>query len=246
MKSSISKLIKIFFSLYGWIIFLICGLSAVLLALILPGLNMRKSAVTICSRSIFFLTGIPVKIIGKENLPSSNCVAIANHASYLDGILLKAYLPSRFSYVIKGEMKRVPFAGFLLKRIDSKFVERFKPRERARNMQSLINAAKTGDSLVFFPEGTFTLQPGLNRFKIGAFASARNANAPIVPIVISGTRFILPENTMLPRFGSINIKILKPIKTNHKDYENNKTLIKRARKNMLEILDEPDLMSELT
>ena len=84
------------------------------------------------------LTSVRVSVHGLHKIPGSSCIVVANHASYLDGILLKAYLPARFSYVIKEEMQRVPIASFLLKRVGSKFVERFNPSGSARDTITLI------------------------------------------------------------------------------------------------------------
>ena len=62
---------------------------------------------------------------GLENMPAGQCVVVANHASYLDGVVMAAALPPRFGFVIKREMNDVPAAGLLLRRIGSEFVERF-------------------------------------------------------------------------------------------------------------------------
>lgn len=135
---------------------------------------------------------MPLRIIDQQNLPAGACVVVANHASYLDGIVLKAALPARFSFVIKKEITDVPLASLLLRRIGSEFVDRFNRQAGAIDARRLIKAAAGGQALVFFPEGTFIAQPGLGKFHTGAFATAARAALPIVPVVIRGTRTIGP------------------------------------------------------
>ena len=111
-------------------------------------------------------------MIDTQHLPRGPCVVVANHASYLDGVVLKAALPARFSFVIKKEVSHVPLAGFVLRRIGSEFVDRFNRHAGGMDARRLFKAAETGQALAFFPEGTFLAQPGLGKFHTGAFAIA--------------------------------------------------------------------------
>ena len=151
---------------------------------------------------------MPVRVVDAQHLPAGPCVVVANHASYLDGVVLKAALPARFSFVIKKEVARVPLAGFVLRRIGSEFVDRFNRHAGGMDARRLFKAAETGQALAFFPEGTFLAQPGLGKFHTGAFAIAARAELPIVPIAIRGTRRILPSGRFLPRRARIHIQVL--------------------------------------
>jgi 1-acyl-sn-glycerol-3-phosphate acyltransferase len=51
--------------------------------------------------------------------------------------------------------------------------------------------ARRGESLLFFPEGTFRRMPGLRDFRMGAFIAAAQAGVPVVPVAIHGTRSML-------------------------------------------------------
>ena len=129
-------------------------------------------------------------------------MVVANHASYLDGVVMAAALPPRFGFVIKREMNEVPVAGLLLRRIGSEFVERFNRHKGATDARRVLRTAASGHSLVFFPEGTFTPEVGLGKFHTGAFAIAARAACPVVPAVILGTRRNMPATRVLPRPGS--------------------------------------------
>ena len=191
------------------------------------------------AKIFFFLIGSPVKLEGAEQLPRSPCVVVANHASYLDGIILTAALPPTFTFLIKHEMATFPFAGFLLKRIGSEFVDREKSSHRNRAARRLMKAAWRGDSLAFFPEGTFDDAPGLRPFQPGAFSSASRAKLPVAPIVIQGSRAKLPAGSWLCSPGPLSVRICPPI--DPLVYDSAPALLQAARRAMLEWLGEPDL-----
>jgi 1-acyl-sn-glycerol-3-phosphate acyltransferase len=178
-----------------------------------------------------------------DNLPPDDCVVVANHASYLDGPLLKGYLPWRFNFVIKGEMRNFGPAHFLLRRSGSKFVERSDVRGSTRDARQIVKAALAGESLGFFPEGTFQKEPGLLAFRSGAFAAARKSEMPVVPVAIRGSRYVLPAETFLPRRGPLYIDILPAIAPGDADYETTRSLAEASRQRILTVLDEPDLLA---
>ena len=234
----------VLYGIYAWAVFIVSVLLALFVTLIVPSLHRRRRWVTACARAPFPLAGIQVDIHGLARIPNDSCVVVANHASYIDGVLLQGYLPPRFSYVVKGEMRNAPLIGFLLRRIGSKFVERFDATGSARDARSLLKAAHYGESLAIFPEGTFIAEPGLGRFRRGAFSAAISAGLPLVPVVISGSRDILRSETMLPRHGHVRIDILDPIATDDPAFSSQGALIETARQRMLTVLKEPDLLSE--
>jgi len=234
---------RCFYGIYAWAVFIVCLIGAIGAALLLPGLDRRRRWVRFFARASFPLCGIRVTVRGLEKIPSADGVIVANHASYMDGVLMQAYLPQRFSYVIKGEMRRMPVIGFLLQRIGSKFVERFDTAASARDARHLLKAARDGESLAFFPEGTFVKEAGLGRFHGGAFAAAIKARTPLVPIVIRGSRHILPAGALLPRHGHLQVDILNPIGPEDPAFANNRNLAELARQRMLKVLEEPDLLS---
>jgi 1-acyl-sn-glycerol-3-phosphate acyltransferase len=178
-----------------------------------------------------------------DALPAGHCIVVANHASYLDGLILQAFLPPRFSYVIKGELQNVPIVHFLLRRIGAKFVERFVAAGSARDARTLLRAAAAGESLAFFPEGTFIREPGLGRFRPGAFAAAIKGGLPVVPLAIIGSRDILPGGTMLPKRGPLQVSILDPILPADASFASSAALADAARHRLLGAIGEPDLLA---
>ena len=237
----VTYLLRAFYGLYAWVIFILCCLLALLATLLVPTAPLRHKLAAAASRAIFILAGIPAEMHGMENLPEGNAVVVANHASYVDGMLLKGYLPYRFSFVIKGEMRDIPGVHFVLRRSGSKFVERFHAGGSARDARKIVKAAQGGDSLAFFPEGTFVKEPGVGRFKAGAFVSAIRGNMPIVPVAITGTRTILPAGRFWPWPKRPRFEVLAPIMPGDPAFEHHRLLAEAARQRILAVLGEPDL-----
>jgi 1-acyl-sn-glycerol-3-phosphate acyltransferase len=232
---------RVAYAIYAAITFLILGLSLLLATLILPGVYRRRAAARAVSRAFLRLAGMPLTVRGLDRLAAGQCIVVANHASYLDGLVFTAALPARFSFVIKREMSAVPLAGLFLRRIGSEFVDRQRGAADARRV--LRNAA-SGHSLVFFPEGTFTRTPGLLKFHTGAFVTAARAACPVIPAVVRGTRTALPPSGGLPRPGRIEIDILPPIlpQADTEAAESSSAELRdRARQTILAELGEPDL-----
>lgn len=182
-------------------------MTTVLAVAVLPGELRRRRFACGAANAIFWLTRSQPTVTGLEHLPPQPSVAVANHASYLDGILLSAVMPERFSFVIKREMTRVPVAHFLLRRVGAHFVERSDKRRGAADVRTILQTAGVGGSLVFFPEGTFQDESGIRPFRNGAFAIAFRGDMPLIPVAISGTRHMLPANRRLPRPGRLAVTI---------------------------------------
>ncbi len=234
-----SRLPYLVYTLYALLAFLGVGLAALLLVLVLPGLERRRRVTKAAARLALRLAGSPVTLEGLENLPAGQCVVVSNHASYLDGPVFTAALPARFGFVIKREMAVVPLAGLLLRRIGSEFVERVR-EGRIADARRVMRRAENGHSLVFFPEGTFGITPGLLKFHAGAFITAARAGCPVVPAVIQGTRQALPPDGRLPRPQRLRITLLPPIQPQAGAGAASR-LQQQARAAILAALGEPDL-----
>ncbi|HET9694510.1 MAG TPA: lysophospholipid acyltransferase family protein [Steroidobacteraceae bacterium] len=211
---------------------------AAVLALLVPWLPWRRALTRGCARLWLGLVGLRVRTTGLELLPHGSCVLVANHSSYLDGIVLTAVLPPRFGFVVKREAASMPIAGLLLRRIGAEFVDRHSRGGRQRDARRVVERAEQGHSLVFFPEGTFDAERGLRRFHLGAFVAAARSGVPLVPVVIHGARRALPGETRVPRPGRLHVEVLPPIGGRDETPEH---LRDTARGLVLERLGEPDL-----
>ena len=136
---------SLFYGLYTWTTFLVLGLTA-LAGMGLPGLERRRRVARRMSRTLLTFVGMPLVVRNLERIPEGQCVVVANHASYLDGVVMTAALPPRFGFVIKREMEAVPVAGTLLRRLGSEFVERFIQAD-AEHALFFIPSARDGHSM---------------------------------------------------------------------------------------------------
>ncbi len=242
----VTRLLHGLWWLYAWLIFLLGVLFSLLVVTFVPGLSRRRRLTTAVARAAFVLAGVKVSLGGLESLPDGHCVVVANHASYVDGPLLKGFLPPRFSFVIKGEMRNIPVVHFLLRRAGSRFVERFTAAGSTRDARQIVKAAKDGQSLAFFPEGTFIKETGVGRFRPGAFSAAIMGEMPVVPVAISGTRDMMPSGRLLPVLRRLRVEILPPISPDDPAFAGNRQLAEAARQRIIAALGEPDLLEKET
>ncbi len=225
---------------YAWLALLAVVIPTCVVLALTPGVIRRRRVARAAARLFLCAIGSPVRVEGGAVEPHYPCVVVANHASYLDGIILTAALPAGFTYLIKFEMNRVPIAGFILRRLGSAFVDRDDRSDRQRTARALHSLATRGMALGFFPEGTFDESPGLKPFHLGAFAAAARARLPVVPVVIHGARAKLPSGALLPRPGALRVHICDAVRPPATD-PTARALMAEARRAMLRHLDEPDL-----
>ena len=197
--------------LYGtWaaLAFALVATTVLLVNLFVPRARNRRRVAGAGARLFLRTAGMGLTVDGGARLPPAPCVVVANHASYLDGIVLVAALPPDFAFVIKREMVRVPFAGMLLRRLGSEFVERHDRRQGANDARRVLRRAAAGQSMVFFPEGTFDSQRAIREFHRGAFTTAARAGLPVVAVAIHGARAALPPESPWLRRGPLRVEVL--------------------------------------
>ena len=233
--------LRVVYGAYATSVFLVLGAAALPVLLLLPGLRRRRTLIRGVARGALACMGMRLDSRGLALLPLP-CVVVANHESYLDGVVLCALLPPTFGFVIKREMQAVPAAGWLLTRIGAQFVARNNAVGSKRDALRVLRSAADRQSLAFFPEGTFKLESGLLPFHNGAFTAAMRGAMPVVPLVIRGTRRCLTPGSMLPWPGTITVQALTAITGNTDDGA--AALRDAARGAILEHTGLPDLAAE--
>ncbi|MEP6884499.1 MAG: lysophospholipid acyltransferase family protein [Gammaproteobacteria bacterium] len=190
-------------------LFTALGLITLVINLFLPSLRARRRVAGLASRGFLRAARMHFTVEGLERLPTEPCVVVANHASYIDALAAAAALPPDFAFVIKKEMMHVPLAGLLLRRLGSQFVERFNRHKGGVDARRVLKLAATGQSLVFFPEGTFDETRQIGKFHGGAFTTAARSNMPVVTMAIHGTRDAFPPGGLTAHCLPIRVQILE-------------------------------------
>lgn len=180
--------------------------------------------------SLLKLAGAKITVIGKENLPGTPAVYIANHQGNFDIPILLTSLDKPHALISKMELGRLPFIKDWAALLECVFIDRSNARQSMTALgDAADNLASNGRSIIIFPEGTRSRNGDVGEFKGGAFRVATKANAIIVPIVIDGSYKLMEQNKMWIKPASVTVKILPPIETAGKTREEMKTLPEEVR-----------------
>ncbi|HEY0973808.1 MAG TPA: lysophospholipid acyltransferase family protein [Solimonas sp.] len=230
-------------ALYAWFaaatlsvaFFFVC-----LAVIITPTLRWRREVGRAGVRLALACVGVRIRVRGLEHLPTGANIVVANHASYLDGLVLTAALPRRYSFVVQDGAAGWPLVGLTIRRMNVIFVNRAEARAGARITRLLMRRLQAQESLTIFAEGTFKPEPGLLPFKNGAFIMAARTGAAVVPAGIRGTRRLYGGGRRLPRWSTVEIEIGQPLQADGPEREDALRLRDAARTRVLALCGEPD------
>ena len=164
------------------------------------------------TRAMLAAAGCPVDVTGLAGVTDLGpAVYVANHASYLDSVLMMAILPVDLRFAAKARLARYPLLGTAIRKGGHILIEKGDLSQQMAGAGAVVAPLRQGESLFVFPEGTFVAAPGLLPFRLGAFGAAVETGRPVVPVAISGTRRILPAGTLLLRPGRITVTIGRPL-----------------------------------
>jgi len=200
------------FALYAWPVFILLGMLTWILVVLGPFESWRRKFAHLGARALFLCTFTPFRVTGKQHLAHDRAqIIVVNHSSYLDGFIITAALDIPIHFIVKGELARNLPARLLLQRFGVEFVDRFNAGKGISDVSRIARKSREGQSIVFFPEGTFTSFPGLQPFRMGAFVTAARSGADVVPVAIQGARDILRGSHWFPYRGRIGVTISAPI-----------------------------------
>ena len=160
------------------------------------------------------LAGIRYRVRGLERVPKNRAVVFcANHESNVDPPVLFLALHKRLHVLFKAELTKLPILGKVMVAGGFVPVEREK---REASMASIDRAAasiRTGNSFLIFPEGTRSRTSELLPFKKGGFIMAIKAQAPIVPVAVSGGRSAMQKGSWFVRPVMVDVRVGDPVET---------------------------------
>ena len=127
----------------------------------------------------------------------------------------------------KAALGYVPFIGWHLLRSGHVLVNRKNPG--AGIFKRMQRMARSGASLIVFPEGSRTMDGTVNRFKGGIFLLAIENGLPVVPVSVSGSRIVMPKGRFMVCGATVNVTVHDPIPTTGMTREDARALAERVR-----------------
>lgn len=175
--------------------------------------------------------GARVRVTGLENLEEGRSyVYISNHRSYLDTATLFFFSGKRMGLVAKRELLKVPVMGQGMSFVNIIAIDRSNPERALRSMNKAREVMSEGSSFGVFVEGTRAMPGELLPFKKGAFHLALQTKAPIIPVAIKNTDWMMGKKTGVCFPGTVEMVLLPPIETdNFAGEEDLMELLKKTR-----------------
>ncbi len=164
------------------------------------------------ARSFCWLLFIKVEVTGVEHIKKGQSyVFVSNHQSMSDVFAIYGWLPVIFKWIMKQELRKVPFVGGACKAAGHIFIDRSSRAAAKQSIHKAIEILHDGICVVIFPEGTRTKTGQVNRFKRGAFAIASELKLPIIPISLTGCYEIWPTGRAYATPGKIHMHVSAPM-----------------------------------
>ena len=182
------------------------------------------------ARTLLAVSGVRVQVEGLDRIdPSGSYVFISNHLSYMDTPVALSHIPAQFRFLAKRGLFRIPLLGTHLSRAGHIPVPREDPRAAVKTLQAAAEAIQRKKiSMLIFPEGGRS-NGVLRAFKEGGAYIAIRAGVPVVPLVMIGTREILPLGGGIVLPGKVTLRILPPIDTSRMTLKDRGPLTEKLR-----------------
>jgi 1-acyl-sn-glycerol-3-phosphate acyltransferase len=198
---------------------LLWSAAGISVALVVFALTRRPAAPLAMARRLWAAgllrgAGARVEVEGADELDAASAhLFAANHQSIIDVPALFAALPAPLRFVVKRELRAVPFLGWYIAAMGMVFVDRAGRRDAVKSMRRVPQILRAGQSVACFPEGTRSRDGAIRPFKGGSFAMAIEAGVPVVPVALIGTGGVLPPHGFRVRPGVVRVRVGRPIAT---------------------------------
>lgn len=165
----------------------------------------------------------PVKVSGRENREKNKSyVIISNHQGAFDIFLIYGFLHVPFKWVMKSELKDIPFVGKACKAAGFIFVNNTSFYKALASIYEAEGLLKKGSSIMIFPEGARSHTGKLSPFKKGAFQMATDQHLSILPLTINGPIEILKRGSWKIKPHRMELIIHPPLEPEQKEYTTKK------------------------
>lgn len=183
------------------------------------------------SRVILWLLLIPVKVEGRQNIEKKQSyVFVANHQGAFDIFLIYGHLGRNFKWMMKYQLRKIPFVGFACVKSHQIFVDKRGPKKIKESYDQARMTLKDGISVTVFPEGARTFTGHMGEFRRGAFMLADELQLPVVPLTINGSFNIMSRmrDWHFVNWHRLSLTIHEPIYPVGQGSENIQATMKQA------------------
>jgi len=191
--------------------------------------NLPHKVISIWGKSIIFVSGARVKVRGLCNIdPEKSYIYMPNHQSLFDIPILTAYLKVQFRWLAKVELFHIPVFGQAMQHAGYISIDRTNRKAAFESLRKAAEIIRNGVSVLIFPEGTRS-RDGISSFKKGGFVLAVDSGVPIIPIIIHGTREIMPKKKLSFKTGNVVVEVRPPVETSVYTRKNKDVLLENVR-----------------
>jgi 1-acyl-sn-glycerol-3-phosphate acyltransferase len=188
------------------------------------------------ARALLISAGVRLKVHNRERAgDGSPHIFLANHVSWYDIPALGSFLP-RAKFVAKAELFKVWILGGAMRAVGMVPIERQNRKAAFGAYDEASRRIREGNSVIVFPEGSRGYEYPLRPFKKGPFVLAIDAGAPIVPVLIHGTREVASKGRVLLRPGRVDVHLLEPVSVEGYGYDDRDALAEKVRSRIADAL----------
>jgi 1-acyl-sn-glycerol-3-phosphate acyltransferase len=185
------------------------------------------------------LAGIRYQVIGREHVLKDRAVVFcSNHQSNVDPPILFRALHRRLHILYKAELGKIPVLGRVLEAGGFIPVQRDNRDAAFASIERAADSIRAGSSFLIFPEGTRSKTDELLPFKKGGFVMAFNAQAPIVPVAVTGGREAMRKGSAVIRPVNVTVRIGPPVETAGRNLEERDAIIAEVRQRIEALIRE--------
>jgi len=182
------------------------------------------------------LAGIRYRVHGRERIPKNGAVVFcSNHESNVDPPVLFQALHRRLHVLFKAELTKLPVLGKVMIAGGFVPVEREKREASMASIDRAAESIRSGNTFLIFPEGTRSKTAEMLPFKKGGFIMAIKAQAPIVPVAVSGGRAAMRKGSWFVRPVMVDVKIGEAVETAGLTVDDRDALIEIVRTRIQEL-----------
>ncbi len=175
------------------------------------------------------LFGIALSFDNEAGVANSknSIYVVLNQTSFLDSLVTPLIPVKPIQGIINFEFALYPVLGWMMT-ITSFVIVRQWPWQAKRTLNKADSFLKGGGNMVISIEGKRSRDGKLGEYKKGPIIMALTNQSTIVPVVIEGTRALLPYRSLRVKPGAVTLRFLPSISTIGFAYEDRNELLNRV------------------